>query len=83
MENNNNKIIQKIIQAGAVGLCILLIALVGYIFNKYDKLATNHSTEFTAAIKENTGVLIDLKNFLMYQQPMMASPSDELLSPKK
>ncbi len=65
MNNNNNKIIQKIIQAGAVGLCILLIALVGYIFTKYDKMANNHAIEFTAAIKNNTQVLIELKNLLI------------------
>ncbi len=60
MNNNNNKIIQKIIQDGAVGICILLIALVGYIFTKYDKLANNHAVEFTAAIKDNTKVQQDL-----------------------
>ena len=36
MENNNK--LQMIIQAGAVGLCILAMALAGFIFTKYDKL---------------------------------------------
>ena len=56
MNNNlaNNKGLQKLVQAGAVGLAFLLIILVAYIFNKYDRMANNHALEFTAAIKENT-----------------------------
>lgn len=65
MTNEINGKLQKIIQGGAIGLCILLIGLLGMVFNKYDKLASNHAIEFTAAIKENTAVLIELKSFLM------------------
>jgi hypothetical protein len=38
---NNNKL-QKIIQGGAVGLCILTLALAGYMARETFKLMTNH-----------------------------------------
>ena len=56
MENYKNDKLQKIIQGGAVGLCVALMILLGFIFNRYDKLANNHATEFTNAIKESTKI---------------------------
>lgn len=54
MENNNGNKLKMIVQAGAVGLSILLIGLATFMFNKYDKMANNHTTEFMIVIKENT-----------------------------
>lgn len=56
MDNNliNNKNLGKLIQSGAIGLAILLIGLIAFMFNKYDQMATGHTVEFTAVIKENT-----------------------------
>ena len=70
----NNDKLQKIIQGGAIGICVLLIVLIAMIFVKYDNLANNHSREFTAAIKESTqvqqeliNVVKDLKTYLMFK----------------
>ncbi|HDY66710.1 MAG TPA: hypothetical protein ENH85_02840 [Candidatus Scalindua sp.] len=52
--NTNNNKLKTLIQGGAIGLSILLIGLVGFIFTKYDDLANNHATEFTAALREGT-----------------------------
>lgn len=56
MNNNltNNKNLSKLIQSGAIGLAILLIVLVAYMFNKYDKMANNHAIELTDALREST-----------------------------
>ncbi len=54
---------ENLAKYGLTGVCIALILLIGVLFDKYDKLATNHSTQFTAAIIENTRVqqiLIDV-----------------------
>lgn len=40
MENNNK--LQKLIQGGAVGLCVLALALAGYMARETFKLMTNH-----------------------------------------
>lgn len=52
--NGNNNKLKTLIQGGAIGLSILLIGLIGFIFNKYDKMANNHATQFTAALREST-----------------------------
>ncbi len=58
MENNNGNKLKMIVQAGAVGLSILLIALITFMFNRYDKLAN----EFTIVIKESTRTDQELLN---------------------
>ncbi len=52
--NTNNNKLKTLIQGGAIGLSILLIGLVGFIFNKYDKMADNHATQFIAALEKST-----------------------------
>ena len=52
--NTNNNKLKTVIQGGAVGISIVLIFLIGFIFNKYDKMANNHATQFIAALEKST-----------------------------
>lgn len=60
MNDNNNKL-QKIIQGGAVGICVLLIILIAYQLKLNNELVSNHMSESTAAIKESTKTQIELR----------------------
>lgn len=53
--NNNNKL-QKIIQGGAVGLCILLIALLGWVLSN----TFNHLAESVKVQQEMKGSIESL-----------------------
>ena len=57
MNNKNNNKLQMLIQAGAVGLCILLIAVVVYQLKLNNELIFNHIGSSTQATIENTKVL--------------------------
>jgi len=57
MEQNNNKL-QKIIQGGAVGLCVLLIVLLGWVLNN----VFNHLTESVKTQQELVGAVNKLDN---------------------
>ena len=56
MNNNlvNNKNLSKLVQSGAIGLAILLIAVVVYQLKLNNDLISNHMNESTNAIKEST-----------------------------
>ena len=64
MNNKNDKIIQKIIQGGAVGLAVILIFLVAYQLKLSNDLVTNHIHSSTEATRENTKVLEKLSGLI-------------------
>jgi len=80
MDNNNstNGRLRMIVQAGAVGICVLLIALFGYqlkLNNEKDKRIMDHLSESTAVIKENTRVQEQVKSSVDRLVDLLRYPS--------
>lgn len=66
MKNQDSKL-KTLVQAGAIGLCILLIGLIYIIFTEYATLAEQSN----AAIRDNTRALQRLNDLL--ENPMSAN----------
>ncbi len=57
--------IQTIIQGGAVGISVLLIILLGFIIKLIFTFMGNHINHNTKSNQELTGVIRELKEFLI------------------
>lgn len=58
----NNETIKLVLQAGAVGLCVLLI------WSNY-KLSGNHIEHLTASVDKNTQVMSELRDAILLSSP--------------
>ena len=56
--------IETIIQGGAVGIAVMLIALIGFIFKRLMKFMSNHVNHNTKALTELVTTIRDLKEYL-------------------
>ncbi len=54
-DNLTNGKLRLIVQSGAIGLCILALALAGYMARETFSLLTNHLSDFTKAQYELKG----------------------------
>ena len=55
MSNGNNLGAEKLAKYGLAGVCIALILLMGFIFNQFFGIISNH-------INDNTEAMVELKN---------------------
>jgi len=56
--------IQAIIQGGAVGIAVMLIALIGFMFKKVISFMANHVNENTKSNQKLTDMITQLYNYL-------------------